>query len=649
VSSTRIDLTWNASTDNAGGSGLAGYRVYRDGGATPIATVATNSYSNTGLTAGTNYSYQVRAYDNAGNESAASSSAAATTTAAPVWSTGDIGAVAAAGSFVDNGTSMTITGSGADIWSTADEFQFAYRTLNGDGTITARVTNITNGNMWSKVGLMVRESAVANSRHGTMYMSAGKGASFQYRVNNGGTSAGDNGDGVLTIPRWIRVQRQGNVVRGFFSADGVTWTQRGTVTLTGLPTSVLIGVAYTSHVDGSIGSATLDNVTLTDNNPTPDTAAPSVPANLQATAFSMSRIDLSWGASTDTGGSGLAGYRIYRNGGTTPIATVTTTTYSDTGLAASTLYSYTVRAVDGAGNASANSNSASATTQAPPAPDTTPPSVPQGVQATAVGSTRIDLTWSASTDTGGSGLAGYRIYRDGNATPIATVATTSYSNTSLTANTSYSYQVRAYDNNGNESGLSTTASATTGAVPSWADADIGAVAAVGSFTDNGSAMTITGSGADIWSTADEFHYAYKQLTGDGTLVARVTNVTNGNVWSKVGLMVRESLAANSRHGTVYISSGKGSSFQYRVNNGGTSAGDNGDNVLTIPRWIKIERQGSAIIGYVSTDGVTWTQRGVRTLTGLPSSVLIGVAYTSHVDGTIGSASLDNVVLTGSTP
>jgi YVTN family beta-propeller protein len=649
VNSTRIDLTWNASTDNAGGSGLAGYRVYRDGGATPIATVATNSYSNTGLTAGTNYSYQVRAYDNAGNESAASGSASATTTAAPVWSTGDIGAVAAGGSFVDNGTSMTITGSGADIWSTADEFQFAYRTLNGDGTLTARVTNITNGNMWSKVGLMVRESAVANSRHGTMFLGAGKGASFQYRVNNGGTSAGDNGDSVLTIPRWIRVQRQGNVVRGFFSADGVTWIQRGTVTLTGLPTSVLIGVAYTSHVDGTIGSATLDNVTLTDNNPTPDTTAPTVPANLQATAFSASRIDLSWGASTDTGGSGLAGYRIYRNGGATPIATVMTTTFSDTGLASSTQYSYTVRAVDGAGNASANSNSASATTLAPPAPDTTPPSVPQGVQATAVGSTRIDLTWSASTDTGGSGLAGYRVYRDGNATPIATVATTSYSNTNLTANTSYSYQVRAYDNNGNESGLSTTASATTGAVPSWADADIGAVAAAGSFTDNGTALTITGSGADIWSTADEFHFAYKQLNGDGTLTARVTNITNGNIWSKVGLMVRETTAANSRHGTMYIGAGKGASFQYRVNNGGTSAGDNGDSILTIPRWIRIQRQGNTIIGYFSSDGVTWTQRGVRTLTGLPSSVLIGVAYTSHVDGTIGSASLDNVVLTGSTP
>ena len=137
----------------------------------------------------------------------------------------------------------------------------------------------------------------------------------------------------------------------------MNWTQRGTVTLTGLPTSVLIGVAYTSHVDGTIGSATLDNISVTgDTPPTPDTTAPTVPTNLQATALSSSRIDLTWTASTDAGGSGLSGYRIFRDGGATPIATVTTTSYSDTGLAASTLYTYTVRAVDGATNVSANSS-----------------------------------------------------------------------------------------------------------------------------------------------------------------------------------------------------------------------------------------------------------------------------------------------------
>jgi glucose/arabinose dehydrogenase/fibronectin type 3 domain-containing protein len=651
ISTSRIDLSWSASTDNAGGSGLAGYRVYRDGGATPIATVTTTSYSNTSLTANTSYTYQVRSYDNAGNESGLSTSASATTAATASWSSGDIGAVAAAGSFTDNGTSLTITGSGADIWGTADEFQFAYRALDGDGTMTARVTNLTNGNMWSKVGLMVRESTAANSRHGTMYLGAGKGSSFQYRVNNGGTSAGDNGDNILTIPRWIRVERAGNIVRGFFSSDGVNWTQRGTITLTGLPTSVLIGVAYTSHVDGTIGSATLDNVSITTASPpTPDTTAPTVPTNLQATAISTSRIDLSWTASTDAGGSGLAGYRIFRDGGVNPIATVTATTFSDTGLAASTLYSYTVRAVDGANNLSANSSPASATTQSPPAPDTTPPGVPGNLQASAVGSSRIDLSWSAVTDNaGGSGLAGYRIYRDGGTTPIATVTATSYSNTSLSANTSYSYAVRSYDNAGNESALSGSASATTGSAPAWSSGDIGAVAAAGSFTDNGSSLSISGSGADIWGTADEFQFAYRTLTGDGDLVARINTITNPNAWSKVGLMVRESLAASSRHGTMYLAAGKGSSFQYRQSNGGTSAGDNGDNVLTLPRWIRIQRAGDVIRGYFSPDGVNWTQRGTITLATLPATVYVGIAITSHLDGTVATSTLDSVSLNLVTP
>ena len=324
---------------------------------------------------------------------------------------------------------------------------------------------------------------------------------------------------------------------------------------------------------------------------------------------------------------------------------MTTTSYSDTGLAASTLYTYTVRAVDGASNPSANSASASATTQSPPGPDTTPPGVPGNLQATAIGGSRIDLTWTADRHRRlGPRRLSHLSRRRHDA--IATVTTTSYSNTNLTPNTSYSYAVRSYDNAGNESALSGSASATTGAAPSWNHGDIGAVAAAGSFTDNGSALTITGSGADIWGTADEFHYAYRTLTGDGTLTARVTNLTNGNVWSKVGLMVRESLAANSRHGTIYLGAGKGSSFQYRVNNGGTSAGDNGETILTIPRWIRVQRLGNTIIGFVSSDGVTWTQRGAMTLNGLPASALIGVAYTSHIDGTIGSASLDNVVLTG---
>src|SRR6185312_14029989 len=85
---------------------------------------------------------------------------------------------------------------------------------------------------------------------------------------------------------------------------------------------------------------------------TTDTTAPAVPQNVRATASSTTSVALTWNAATDTGGSGLAGYRIFRNGSSTPLATVTTTSYSDTTVAANTSYTYTVRARDGAGNES---------------------------------------------------------------------------------------------------------------------------------------------------------------------------------------------------------------------------------------------------------------------------------------------------------
>src|SRR5690606_21563502 len=93
------------------------------------------------------------------------------------------------------------------------------------------------------------------------------------------------------------------------------------------------------------------------------------------------------------------------------IANRSVTNYSDTSLAASTAYSYRVAAYDNAGNTSTQSSAVSVTTPAPP--DTTAPSVPTGVTTTVVGDNQVNVSWSASSDTGGSGMAGYRIYRGG--------------------------------------------------------------------------------------------------------------------------------------------------------------------------------------------------------------------------------------------
>src|SRR6185312_15663813 len=132
-----------------------------------------------------------------------------------------------------------------------------------------------------------------------------------------------------------------------------------------------------------------------------DTQAPTAPASLSATAISSTRVDLSWGASTDN--VGVTGYRIERcqGAGCTNFAQIaaptgTGTTYSDTTALASTSYSYRVRATDAAGNLGGYSPTATAV--APASADTQAPSAPASLTATAINTGRIDLSWAASTD-----------------------------------------------------------------------------------------------------------------------------------------------------------------------------------------------------------------------------------------------------------
>src|SRR5262249_48270546 len=115
------------------------------------------------------------------------------------------------------------------------------------------------------------------------------------------------------------------------------------------------------------------------------------------------------------------------------------------GLSASTQYCYTVAAYDGAGNTSTQGTQACATTQA--AADTTAPSVPTGLTTSVISSIQINLSWNACTDTGGSGLAGYKIYLAG--VLLGTTTATTYPSLGLSAGTQYCYTVAAYDNAGN--------------------------------------------------------------------------------------------------------------------------------------------------------------------------------------------------------
>ena len=210
-------------------------------------------------------------------------------------------------------------------------------------------------------------------------------------------------------------------------------------------------VSYFVRARDNAGNVSGNSNTVTRTGTNPDTTPPTVPGTLSFTQ-SGSTINLSWGASTDTGGSGLAGYDVFRNGALIATTNATTTTYADTTQPTTATVSYFVRARDGAGNLSGNSNTV---TRTGTNPDTTPPTVPGTLSFTQSGST-INLSWGASTDTGGSGLAGYDVFRNGSIAGSTNATTTTFSDNTQPTSVTVSYFVRARDGAGNLSGNSNT-------------------------------------------------------------------------------------------------------------------------------------------------------------------------------------------------
>lgn len=178
----------------------------------------------------------------------------------PGWTTQDVGSVAASGSVSVTGGTWTMAGSGADIWGTSDEFRGAFTPLSGDGSITVRVTSIGNTNPWAKAGVMIRESTAPGARHAFACITPGNGAAFQRRTAVDAASAHTAGSR-STAPRWLRLERVGNQITASESADGAAWTVIGQVSVS-LGANALIGLAVTSHADGTRCTATFTNLTV---------------------------------------------------------------------------------------------------------------------------------------------------------------------------------------------------------------------------------------------------------------------------------------------------------------------------------------------------------------------------------------------------
>jgi hypothetical protein len=157
---------------------------------------------------------------------------------------------------------------------------------------------------------------------------------------------------------------------------------------------------------------------------------------------------------------------------------------------------------------------------------------------------------------------------------------------------------------------------------------------------------MTGSGADIWDQSDAFHYAFKTLTGVGSITARVESVSNTDDWAKAGVMIRETLDAGSRHAMMVVTPASGVSYQRRIDTSGNSMDDTTGGI-TAPYWVKIERSlAGGFSAYSSANGSTWQKIGVSDNIQMGTNVYIGLAVTAHNATETCQAVFTNVTTSG---
>ncbi len=172
---------------------------------------------------------------------------------------------------------------------------------------------------------------------------------------------------------------------------------------------------------------------------------------------------------------------------------------------------------------------------------------------------------------------------------------------------------------------------------------------VGSFVEApAGTYTMTASGTDIWSDADEFHFAYEEVSGAGAIIAKVESVQNTDPFAKAGVMIRDTLEPNSRNVALLVTPENGVRFQYR-NTAGNNTSRYFAEGITAPQWVKLERTvGGLVRAYYSADGNTWTQLGVHQPVTMDTPMYVGLALTSHNVNVTCEAKFSNVSFPGTT-
>ena len=178
----------------------------------------------------------------------------------------------------------------------------------------------------------------------------------------------------------------------------------------------------------------------------------------------------------------------------------------------------------------------------------------------------------------------------------------------------------------------------------WFDQDLGSVLTPGSGNYSNGVFTLKASGQWIYSTSDGMHFAYQLLNGDGTIVARVVSAT-GSTYPEAGVMIRETLSANSAHAFVgYEPYPSAAMYFYQRLSAGASTSYTSATITALPYWVKLVRSGGSFSGYISVDGASWVQVGTTQTISMAQNVYIGLAVSANNNSAVVTASFDNVAV-----
>ncbi|MCA9405779.1 MAG: hypothetical protein KC684_04530, partial [Candidatus Omnitrophica bacterium] len=454
IAQTSMEMAWAASSDD---TGVTGYKVFRDG--TQIATVTTTSFSDSSLSPETTYSYQVSAFDEAGNESAKSSAISVTTLEVPDTTPPSVPQELSADNITQTSARLT--------WepSTDNESFGGYKVFR-DGELIGTVENPLFNDFSLSPGTTYsyQVSAFDTSNNGSAKSVALAVTTLEEDIN----------EAPVLEDMSQKIIHEGEFISFIISAiDPDNDPLVLTVTLEGGAPLSSIGAEFIDHGDGtgtfswtpSFDQGDLEyelELSVSDGELSDagsmviavmdvDIEAPAVPQGLRVDDVTQTTADIGWIASTDN--IAVTGYKVFRDGD--HIATVETPSFSDASLAANTTYSYQVSAFDAEGSESDKTAALSVTTLKEP--DTIPPSIPQGLEADNITQLSARLTWEPSTDN--ESFGGYKVFRDG--VLIGTVENPLFNDFSLSPGTTYSYQVSAFDVSNNESAKSSAISVTT--------------------------------------------------------------------------------------------------------------------------------------------------------------------------------------------